>query len=148
MNTHSKFFIHDSDRVARGLPLHLQLGSRTTLSSSDYCTAQSTDYSATDYSATNYILFRACEACLGLCCSWSPKDVELLGKRQVGWRTRLARCMGRFLRHRKGSSSMRCASIDVMSKLLLPTPRSRTDPQLSHAPLKTRAPTALLQNVR
>ena len=117
MNTHSKFFIHDSDRVARGLPLHLQLGSRTTLSSSDYCTAQSTDYSATDYSATNYILFRACEACLGLCCSWPPKDVGLLGKRQVGWRTRLARCMGRFLRHRRGSSSMSRASIDVVSRI-------------------------------
>ena len=25
MNTHSKFFIHDSDRVARGSPHHLQL---------------------------------------------------------------------------------------------------------------------------
>ena len=46
------------------------------------------------------------------------------------------------------SSSMRCASIDVMSKLLVHTPPAHTDPQLSHAPLKTRAPTVLLQNVR
>ena len=59
------------------LEVHLQLGFSTTLKFADY---SATGYDATDYCATNYTLFRACEACLGLCCSWPPQDAELLGK--------------------------------------------------------------------